>query len=240
MQSFFWRSEAPLVAGVMALLINVSSQAYSASDETQKRQNDSLMEEDETSLDIELSSADRISNHTSLQLGLGYRRGPGIEMGLDLYRDEDNLFSFKLGHFASKDQDGFSDLSITHLMAENVFFLGESLFVGIGGSLAKFHGEDREKAVVSSDGIQDFSFEANAYQVTFLMSAGNQWQKEDWTFGFHWLNLYLPFYVTDVQKTSADSETSSFVVREIKRKQDLRSTAWQIDYGVSLDVGYSF
>lgn len=210
-----------------------------ADDLRQKSGPDAVSDDSESNLDLELSSADRIANHTSLQWGLAYRRGPGIELGLDLYRDEDNLFTMKLGRFEAKNWEGFTQFDVTHVLVENTFFLGESLFVGIGASVASLRGVDKEKQLVTADGPKDFLFDATTQQVAFSMSAGNQWQFDHWTFGAHWLNLYLPFYVTSVKKTSPDVDATSYV-RELQRKQDLSSTSWRIDYGVSLDLGYNF
>ena len=210
-----------------------------AGDAHQNGGEENPQEEVDGNLELELSSADRIANHTSFQLGVGYRRGLGLELGLDIYRDEDNLFTIKLGRYETKNTDGFTTLGLTHLLAENTFYLGESLFVGIGASLTALQGVDKGNTLITSEGVQAFSFDGTTRQIAFTMSAGNQWQFDHWTFGAHWLNLYLPFYVTSVQTSSQNGE-GAFSVRELQRKQDLSSTSWRIDYGASLDVGYNF
>lgn len=189
-------------------------------------------------LDGDRSATERITNTGSVQVGAGFRKGFGPDLRVGYHLDENKIVEGRFARFKGDDIAGFKDFEIDTLLIEGKFFMGNSLFMGIAGGWSQFRVEDEEILSLGTDSLP-FSYKGKVDQFLLALSMGNQWQFESWTLGLDWLNLFMPFTASKVD-SEGDFAMNGGELRRLNNEQNLKAEAWEVDYGLSFYVGYTW
>lgn len=194
---------------------------------------------DDPNVDTERSGTERITNSYSLQAGVGFRKGPGLELELGWHIDEDRLVEIRIGSYTAQDVESFSTIKLQSLIVQSKMFMNNSLFFSVGAGFTSFDAEGKETLLNNSGVAEDNAYTGTLNQGLLALTAGNQWQIGDWTLGVDWLKFYLPFSVS-VDSSRIESTGSSAELRQIKFENEFKTVAWDIDYGFGIYGGYVF
>lgn len=193
-------------------------------------------EMNESIFDSDRSATERITNAASLQLGGGVRKGAGLDLRVGWHLDENRLLEARFAQFEGDDISSFNELAVTMLLIQGKFFMGNSLFMGIATGWSQLSVKDEETFASGTEALL-FNYEGEVDQFLLALSMGNQWQFGSWTLGIDWLNLYMPFTASKVDSTG-DFSMAGGELRRLNNEQNLKAEAWEVDYGVSLYLGY--
>jgi hypothetical protein len=190
-------------------------------------------------IENDIANAEVSAAQYSAELGLGFRKGPGPELRLNWYRDDDQVYGLKIGQYAGKDISHFDKLELMTIGLQSRFSLESSFFIEGGLDLTQIKGTIDEAETTSTSGTGTYGFEGSVSQTFLQLGFGNQWQSGTWTYGVDWLNLYVPFSGSSV-KTSSSGTILDREQRERRNKRDFKTEAWDINYGISLHAGVMF
>ncbi len=196
-----------------------------------------LEDSSENSSDNDRSATERITNAGSVQIGTGYRKGLGLDLRVGIHQDENKLLEARFARFSAKNLANFDEMEIDTLLIQGKFFMGNSLFMAIATGWSQLRVKDKE--MVNMGGPEDelFSYKGSTDQFLLSLSMGNQWQFGSWTTGLDWLNLYMPFSASKVD-SKGEFSMAGGELRRLNNEQNLKAEAWEVDYGISLYVGY--
>ncbi len=188
--------------------------------------------DDVTDSDLELK-------YFSSELGIGFRKGLGLELRCNWFKDDDMVLGIKAGQYTAKNIANFDQLTLTSLTLISRFNLESSFFFEAGVDYTQLKAKIDSSELSSLSGVGTYSFEGSVNQSYLLLSFGNQWEQGDWTYGINWLDLYLPFtgsgFAASSAGTIADRES-----RERQDRRDVKAEAWTINYGLSVHAGITF
>ncbi len=187
----------------------------------------------ESILDDDQSATERITNAGSVQLGAGWRKAWGPDFRLGWHLDENKLVEVRFGQSKSEDYLSSGELKINTLLIQGKFFMGNSLFMGIGTGWSQMLAQHNDSMFIGGEEIP-FKYESQVDQYLLNLSMGNQWQFGSWTLGLEWLNLFMP--VATESKGEFSMEGGELLRLNIE--QNLKAEAWEVDYGVAFYLGY--
>lgn len=190
-------------------------------------------------IESDIANAEVSTGQHSVELGLGFRKGPGAELRFNWYRDDDQVYGLKIGQYSGKDISHFDTLALTTIGLQSRFSLEGSFFIEGGLDLTQIKGTIDEAETTSTAGTGTYGFEGSVSQAFLQMGFGNQWQTGAWTYGVDWINLYVPFSGSSF-KTSTSGTILDREQRERRNKRDFKTEAWDINYGISLHAGMMF
>jgi hypothetical protein len=193
----------------------------------------------EAEIESDIANAEVSTAQFSAELGVAFRKGPGAELRLNWYRDDDQVYGLKIGQYTGKDISHFDTLALTTIGLQSRFSLEGSFFVEGGLDLTQIKGTIDEAEAISAGGSGTYGFEASVSQTFFQLGFGNQWQSGSWTYGVDWLNLYIPFSGSSVE-TKSSGTILDREQRERRNKRDFKTEAWDINLGASLHAGVMF
>jgi hypothetical protein len=194
----------------------------------------------EAEIERDIANAEDVPSYQyGVELGAGFRKGPGAEVRFSWYRDEEQTFGLKIGQYTGKDISNFDKLALTSVSLQSRFSLEGSFFLEGALDLTQIKATIDEAETVSTSGTGTYGFEGDVSQVFLQMTFGNQWQSGAWTYGVDWVDLYIPFTGTSF-KTSSSGNIVDREQRERRNKRDFKTEAWDINYGISLHAGMMF
>lgn len=190
-------------------------------------------------IESDIANAEVSTAQFSAELGLAFRKGPGAELRVNWYRDDDQVYGLKVGQYTGKDISNFDELALTTIGVYSRFSLEGSFFIDGGLDMTQIKGTIDEAEAASAGGSGTYGFEGSVSQTFLQMSFGNQWQSGSLTYGVDWVNLYVPFTGASVD-TSSSGTILDREQRERRNKRDFKTEAWDINYGISLHAGVMF
>jgi hypothetical protein len=190
-------------------------------------------------IESDIANAEVTAGQYSVELGLGFRKGPGPELRLNWYRDDDQVHGLKIGQYSRKDISHFDTLALTTIGLQSRFSLEGSFFVEGGLDYTQMKATIDEAETSSTAGTGTYGFEGTVSQAFLQLGFGNQWQTGSWTYGVDWVNLYVPFSGSSFE-TSSSGDIIDREQRERRNKRDFKTEAWDINYGISLHAGMMF
>jgi hypothetical protein len=193
----------------------------------------------DTEIENDIANAEVSTAQYSAELGLGFRKGPGPELRLNWYRDDDQVYGLKIGQYSAQDISHFDSLALTTIALQSRFSLEGSFYIEGGLDMTQIKGTIDEAEITSTAGTGTYGFEGSVGQNFLQLGFGNQWQSGTWTYGVDWLNLYVPFSGSSV-KSSSSGTILDRELRERRNKRDFKTEAWDINYGISLHAGVMF
>ena len=197
------------------------------------------MPEADASAGDDVTDSDLELKYFSGELGIGFRKGLGLELRFNWFKDDDMVLGVKAGQYTAKNLSNFDQLTLTSLTLISRFNLESSFFFEGGVDYTQIKANIDSSELTSLSGVGTYSFEGSVNQSYLLLSFGNQWDQGDWTYGINWLDLYLPFtgsgFSASSAGTIADRES-----RERQDRRDIKAEAWTINYGLSVHAGMTF
>ncbi len=190
-------------------------------------------------IESDIANAEVSTAQFSAELGVAYRKGPGAELRINWYRDDDQVYGLKVGQYTGKEIANFDSLALTTIGLHSRFSLEGSFFIDGGLDMTQIKATIDEGEAVSAGTSGTYGFEGSVSQTFLQMGFGNQWQSGSWTYGVDWINLYVPF-----SGSSCDTKSSGDILdreqRERRNKRDFKTEAWDVNYGISLHAGMMF
>ncbi|WP_141733860.1 hypothetical protein [Oligoflexus tunisiensis] len=194
----------------------------------------------EAEIESDIANAEDVPTFQyAVELGAGFRKGPGAELRFSWYRDEEQTYGLKIGQYTGKDISHFDELALTTVSLQSRFSLEGSFFLEGALDLTQIKATIDEGQAVSTADSGTYGFEGNVSQVFLQMGFGNQWQSGSWTYGVDWVDLYIPFTGSSFS-TSSSGDILDREQRERRNKRDFKTEAWDINYGISLHAGMMF
>lgn len=190
-------------------------------------------------IENDIATAEVPNGRFSAEFGFGLRKGPGPELRLNWYHDDDQVFGLRVGQYTAKDISHFDEVSLLSVGLQTRYSLEGSFYVQGALDITHIKTTIDEAEKTSNAGNGTYGFEGTVNQNYFQLSVGNQWQSGQWTYGADWLNLYVPITGSKF-KTSSSGDISDRESRERQDRRDLKTEAWDISYGFSLHGGIIF
>lgn len=190
-------------------------------------------------IESDIANAEVSTTQFSAELGLAFRKGPGAEVRLNWYHDDDQVYGLKIGQYSRKDISHFDTLALSTIGLYSRFSLEGSFFIDGGLDMTQIKATIDETETSSTAGSGTYGFEGSVSQAFLQLGFGNQWQSGSWTYGVDWLNLFVPFTGTSFSASSSGTILDR-EQRERRNKRDFKTEAWDINYGAILHAGMMF